>query len=84
MKNKYSSSDLAAAGCGTIFAVLAVMAINLFLSPAIEMWLWNGIVAPHFNLPLVPFWVAFAINWICHLLFRSGSNSNFGGKDGKK
>lgn len=70
-------------GCGAALTVLILAVISLFLCPAIEMWLWNGIVAPHFDLPLIPYWVAFAINWICHLLFRRGGTS-IGGKDGKK
>ena len=71
-----------AAGCTTVLITILVAVIGLFLSPAIEMWLWNGIVAPYFNAPEIPFWVMFAINWICSLLFRRGSiNTNSKNKE---
>lgn len=62
-----------AAGCTTVLITALVAAIGLFLSPAIEMLLWNNIVAPYFNAPEIPYWVMFAINWLCSFLFRKGS-----------
>ena len=57
---------------GCLWAVLgAILVIALmFLSPWIEMMLWNWVMVDLFAMPTVTFWQMFGLNWLCGLLFR--------------
>lgn len=56
-------------GCLVIvLCVLGLIAL-LFLGPAITMWLWNWIAVELFALPVIGYWQAFGLQWLCHILF---------------
>ncbi len=63
-------------GClGIILLVILLLCIEPFLI----MWLWNWIAVGLFNAPVITFWQAFGIGWLCNLLFggvRYTTNSN--------
>lgn len=57
---------------GCLWAVLAVilLIVLMFISPWIEMMLWNWVMVDLFSMPTVTFWQMFGLNWLCGLLFR--------------
>ena len=56
-------------GCGlAVLIVIGVIAL-LFLGPAITMWLWNWIAVSLFNAPVIGYWTACGLQWLCHILF---------------
>ena len=57
----------------SVLGVILVIAL-MFLSPWIEMMLWNWVMVDLFAMPTVTFWQMFGLNWLCGLLFRR-SNS---------
>lgn len=61
---------------GCLLAVLAVILLIalMFISPWIEMMLWNWVMVDLFAMPTVTFWQMFGLNWLCGLLFRRSSN----------
>lgn len=61
---------------GCLWAILAVVLIValMFISPLIEMLLWNWVMVDLFAMPTVTFWQMFGLNWLCGLLFRRSSN----------
>lgn len=61
---------------GCLWAILAVILIValMFISPLIEMLLWNWVMVDLFAMPTVTFWQMFGLNWLCGLLFRRSSN----------
>lgn len=61
---------------GCLWAVLAVILLIalMFISPWIEMMLWNWVMVDLFAMPTVTFWQMFGLNWLCGLLFRRSSN----------
>ena len=62
----YEDSDF---GCGVILlAALAIIGL-IFLGPAITMWLWNWIAVDFFGAPVIGYWTAFGLQWLCHILF---------------
>ena len=66
---KYSWEKDEDTGC--LVAVLVVIGLIalLFLGPAITMWLWNWIAVGLFNAPVIGYWTAFGLQWLCHILF---------------
>lgn len=61
---------------GCLWAILAVILLIalMFISPWIEMMLWNWVMVDLFAMPTVTFWQMFGLNWLCGLLFRRSSN----------
>lgn len=56
-------------GCGMIFLIVIGIIALCFLGPAITMWLWNWIAVDLFGLPVIGYWTAFGLQWLCHILF---------------
>lgn len=56
-------------GCGTIFLICLGILALCFLGPALVMLLWNWIAVGLFNAPVIGYWTAFGLQWLCHLLF---------------
>ena len=56
---------------GCLVAILCVIALIalLFIGPAITMWLWNWIAVDLFGAPVIGYWTAFGLQWLCHILF---------------
>ena len=61
---------------GCLWAVLAIILLIalMFISPWIEMMLWNWVMVDLFAMPTVTFWQMFGLNWLCGLLFRRSSS----------
>lgn len=68
-RNAWSSHD--EIGCGTVILIIIGLIALLFLGPAITMWLWNWIAVSLFGLPVIGYWQAFGLQWLCHILFGS-------------
>jgi hypothetical protein len=67
--NFYSSRHNDHDGCGVIvLAILGLIALA-FLSPLITMWLWNWVAVEMFALPVITYWKAVGLTWLCHILF---------------
>ena len=66
-------------GCGLIILIVIGVIALLFLGPAITMWLWNWIAVSLFNAPVIGYWTAFGLQWLCHMLF--GRTRIIQGKD---
>ena len=62
---------------GCLWAVLAIILLIalMFISPWIEMMLWNWVMVDLFAMPTVTFWQMFGLNWLCGLLFRRNSSN---------
>ena len=56
-------------GCGMIILIIIGVIALLFLGPAITMWLWNWIAVDLFGAPVIGYWTAFGLQWLCHILF---------------
>lgn len=56
-------------GCGLVILVVIGVIALLLLGPAITMWLWNWIAVSLFNAPVIGYWTAFGLHWLCRILF---------------
>ena len=66
-RSRYEKNDKT--GCLVIIlCVIAIIAL-LFIRPAITMWLWNWIAVDLFGAPVIGYWTAFGLLWLCHILF---------------
>lgn len=59
-----------------IIAALAGWFGIMCLQSWIVMLLWNWVAVATFDLPVVTFWTAFGIRWLCSLLFKSHTTVN--------
>ena len=66
-RNAWSSTD--EMGCFTAIVCFILLIGLLFLSPAIVMWLWNWVAVGLFGAPVIGYWTAFGLQWLCHILF---------------
>lgn len=66
-RNSWSSHD--EIGCGAAILIALLLIGLLFLGPAITMWLWNWIAVSLFGAPVISYWTAFGLQWLCHILF---------------
>lgn len=67
--SKYPWEKSSDYGCATvILAVLLVIAL-IFIGPVITMWLWNWIAVDMFGAPVIGYWTAFGLQWLCRRLF---------------
>lgn len=66
-RNFWSSHD--EIGCGTAILIVLLLIGLLFLGPVITMWLWNWIAVGLFGAPVIGYWTAFGLQWLCHILF---------------
>lgn len=67
--SRYSWSNHDEIGCGAAILIVLLLIGLLFLGPAITMWLWNWIAVSLFNAPVIGYWTAFGLQWLCHILF---------------
>lgn len=56
-----------------IVALIILGVALIALSAAIVMWLWNWVAVGVFGLPVVDFWAAFGIMFLCRMLFANTS-----------
>ena len=66
-RNAWSNHD--EIGCGAAILIALLLIGLLFLEPAITMWLWNWIAVDLFGAPVIGYWTAFGLQWLCHILF---------------
>lgn len=52
---------------GAIAWIFGIMCLQTWL----VMLLWNWVVVDLFGAPVLSFWVAFGLRWLCSLLFKS-------------
>lgn len=57
-------------GCLVVIAALIVLIFAFIIGPLLVMWLWNWIAVDLFAAPVIGFWEAFGLKWLCGLLFR--------------
>ena len=68
-KKKMTDEAKIKLGCGAIFAMLAALALMLFLTPVLLMLTWNLAVCALFpTLPTMSYWVAFGVNWFLNII----------------
>ena len=54
---------------GVVIKVLAVAFAVMCFYSWLVMLLWNWVVVELFGLPVISFWMAFGLRWLCGLLF---------------
>lgn len=64
-----SKTEDEATGCLLIFLVVLSVIALIFLGPVITMWLWNWIAVDLFGAPVIGYWTAFGLQWLCRILF---------------
>ena len=55
-----------------IYTIIGAVVLT-FLQAWLVMLLWNWIAVSLFGAPIIGFWVAFGLNWLCSLLFKGKS-----------
>ena len=56
-------------GCVVIVLCILGLIALAFIGPAITMWLWNWVAVDLFALPVIGYWKAVGLTWLCHILF---------------
>lgn len=56
---------------GVVIGSLALGFGIMCLRSLIVMLLWNWVAVSLFGAPVLSFWVAFCLRWLCSLLFKS-------------
>ena len=59
-----------------IIGGIALLAGFALLCALPTMWLWNYLMPDLFHLAHIGFWQAFAMNWLCGILFKGSSTSS--------
>lgn len=81
MSKKSNNNNAVALGCGTIFAVIAILALSFFLTPVFLMLTWNLAVCSLFStLPAMTYWVAFGVNWFLSIVGNKFINTGISAK----
>ena len=57
---------------GAIAWTFGIMCLQSWL----VMLLWNWVAVDLFGAPILGFWVAFGLRWLCSLLFKSNVTTN--------
>ena len=68
MNYKNYKKDVATTAGAIVIAILLLIAI-CFIGPVIVMWLWNWVAVALLAVPVINYWQAFGIMWLCHILF---------------
>ena len=71
--SRYSWETKEEMGCLTAVICLILLIGLCFLGPAIVMWLWNWVAVGLFAAPAITYWQAFALQWLCSLLFKGSA-----------
>jgi hypothetical protein len=58
---------------GCVILALAVAFGVMCLQAWLVMLLWNWVAVGVFGAPVLKFWVAFGLTWLCSLLFKGGA-----------
>lgn len=68
-------------GCMVVIWAIIGMIALLFVGPLITMWLWNWIAVDLFALPVIGYWQAFGLEWLCNILFKPTITTSWFNKD---
>lgn len=68
-KNAWSSPSDWFENSATCLGAIAILLILFAIGPLLVMWLWNWIAVDLFSAPVIGFWQAFGLQWLCRLLF---------------
>lgn len=63
------SRKVAGRGCAAILGVIALVLVVAFAGPLVTMWLWNWVAVDLFAAPVITYWQALGLQWLCHILF---------------
>ena len=69
--DEYSVGVAILATVGIIIAALAWDFGIMCLKAWIVMLLWNWVAVSLFSAPVLGFWLAFGLSWLCSLLFKN-------------
>ena len=56
---------------GIVIGALALSFGVICLQSWLVMVLWNWVMVELFGLPVLSFWIAFGLRWLCSLLFKN-------------
>lgn len=68
---EHSAGVATALTIGTIVGHLVGLFSIMCLRAWLTMLLWNWVAVSLFNAPVLTFWTAFGLRWLCSLLFKS-------------
>ena len=74
LNDSYDDWGAVAAVFLTLFAIIFALALafgSMCLQAWLVMLLWNWIAVELFGAPILTFWVAFGLRWLCVLLFKT-------------
>ena len=74
--DEYTTGIAILATIGIILGVIAYAFCIMCAHALIVMFLWNWIAVGLFGAPVLGFWMAFGLYWLCSLLFRSNVTVN--------
>ena len=69
--DSYSVGVAIVATIGIVVGALALAFGVMCFQAWFVMLLWNWIAVKLFGLPVIGFWMAFGLRWLCSLLFKS-------------
>lgn len=61
--------------CAVVIGLAACFGI-MCLQSWLVMLLWNWVAVDLFGAPILSFWTAFGLRWLCSLLFKSNTTVN--------
>lgn len=67
--SRYDWGKKSDSGCGWIIACVLLVIALIFVGPLVMMWLWNWLAVDLFSLPVIGYWEAFGLEWLCQILF---------------
>lgn len=73
---KYSGGGAILATIGIILFAIAWGFGMMCLRAWILMLLWNWVAVSLFGAPVLSFWLAFGLSWLCSILFKSTTTTN--------
>ena len=78
VRDIWEDSYSVGAAVGATIAIVLVCLALAFGSMCFQAWLvmllWNWVAVNLFGLPVIGFWLAFGLRWLCGLLFRSSTS----------
>lgn len=74
--DEYTTGIAILATIGIILGVIACAFCIMCAHALIVMLLWNWVAVGLFGAPVLGFWMAFGLYWLCSLLFRSNVTVN--------
>jgi hypothetical protein len=72
----YSVGMAILATIGIIIGAIAWCFGMMCLQSWLVMLLWNWVAVDLFSAPVLDFWMAFGLRWLCSLLFKSKASVN--------